>query len=281
MCVQVIPALNGKLTGMSFRVPSTDVSVVDLTCRLERPASMADIKAAVLAASEGELKGSCMPACTGRTEGDCERNHVRLDMPWCVYSVPLRVPWLLWPTLNARRYIAICVLCAGVLLLAGILKYTEDEVVSADFVHDSASSIFDATAGISLNPHFVKLVAWVRASSGVVASLHLAMSFSCSSNIVVVVLCRQDQMRCCAYLELPSLLWTVCVLHLCWGLPCSMTTSGVTPAVSLTSSCTWLALTAHKPWTLVTMDDFQRLLQRVCVRENCARDVPVVVFNFY
>jgi len=95
---KVIPALNGKLTGMSFRVPSTDVSVVDLTCRLERAATYEEIKAAVKAASEGPMRG--------------------------------------------------------------IMKYTTDEVVSADFVGDSASSIFDATAGISLNPHFVKLVAW-------------------------------------------------------------------------------------------------------------------------
>jgi len=95
---KVIPALNGKLTGMSFRVPSTDVSVVDLTCRLERPASYEEIKATIKAAAAGALHG--------------------------------------------------------------IIKYTEDEVVSADFVGDSASSIFDASAGISLNPTFVKLVAW-------------------------------------------------------------------------------------------------------------------------
>ena len=99
----MIPALNGKLTGMSFRVPSMDVSVVDLTCRLERPASYEDLKATIRAASEGHMRG--------------------------------------------------------------IMKYTEDHVVSADFVGDSASSIFDAEAGISLNPTFVKLVAWVGAAS--------------------------------------------------------------------------------------------------------------------
>lgn len=95
---KVIPSLNGKLTGMSFRVPTPDVSVVDLTCRLEKPASYAAIKAAMKSASEGELKG--------------------------------------------------------------ILGYTEDQVVSNDFLGDSRTSIFDADAGISLNDHFVKVVAW-------------------------------------------------------------------------------------------------------------------------
>jgi glyceraldehyde 3-phosphate dehydrogenase len=95
---KVIPELNGKLTGMAFRVPTTNVSVVDLTARLERPASYQEIKDTVKAASEGHLRG--------------------------------------------------------------ILGYTEDEVVSSDFNGDSRSSIFDANAGISLNPHFVKLIAW-------------------------------------------------------------------------------------------------------------------------
>jgi len=95
---KVIPALNGKLTGMSMRVPTTDVSVVDLTVRLEKPASYAAIKATMKAASEGELKG--------------------------------------------------------------ILGYTEDAVVSQDFVGAEESSIFDAAAGISLNDNFVKLVSW-------------------------------------------------------------------------------------------------------------------------
>jgi len=96
---KVIPALNGKLTGMAFRVPVQDVSVVDLTCRIEKAATYEDIKAAVKAASEqGHLKG--------------------------------------------------------------ILGYTEDEVVSSDFITSTYSSIFDAKAGISLNDHFVKLVAW-------------------------------------------------------------------------------------------------------------------------
>jgi len=83
---------------MSFRVPTPDVSVVDLTCRLEKGASYKEICAVVKAASEGELKG--------------------------------------------------------------ILDYTEDEVVSTDFLGDSHSSIFDAKAGISLNNNFVKLIAW-------------------------------------------------------------------------------------------------------------------------
>lgn len=95
---KVIPELNGKLTGMSFRVPTLDVSVVDLTCRLEKPATYEEIKAAVKKASENELKG--------------------------------------------------------------ILGYTEDDVVSSDFIHDPRTSIFDAKAGISLNDNFVKLVSW-------------------------------------------------------------------------------------------------------------------------
>jgi len=95
---KVIPSLKGKLTGMSFRVPTLDVSVVDLTCRLEKATTYEEIKAAVKKASENELKG--------------------------------------------------------------ILGYTEDAVVSTDFVGDPRTSIFDATAGIMLNDHFVKLVAW-------------------------------------------------------------------------------------------------------------------------
>jgi len=95
---KVIPALNGKLTGMAFRVPVHDGSVVDLTVRLGKPATYEEIKAKVKAASEGPLKG--------------------------------------------------------------ILGYTEDEVVSTDFIGDSRSSIFDAGAGIALNPQFVKLVSW-------------------------------------------------------------------------------------------------------------------------
>ncbi|HOQ08301.1 MAG TPA: type I glyceraldehyde-3-phosphate dehydrogenase [Clostridiales bacterium] len=95
---KVIPELNGKLTGMAFRVPTVDVSVVDLTCRLEKPATYEEIKAAVKKAAEGELKG--------------------------------------------------------------ILGYTEDEVVSSDFIGDPRTSIFDAKAGIALNSNFVKLVSW-------------------------------------------------------------------------------------------------------------------------
>jgi len=94
----VIPELKGKLTGMAFRVPTVDVSVVDLTCKLAKPASYDEIKATIKKASEGEM--------------------------------------------------------------AGYLAYTEDEVVSSDFIHDNHSSIFDATAGISLNSTFVKLVSW-------------------------------------------------------------------------------------------------------------------------
>lgn len=95
---KVIPALNGKLTGMAFRVPVADVSVVDLTARLEKGATYEEIKAAVKEAADGPLKG--------------------------------------------------------------ILEYTEDQVVSSDFISTTYSSIFDAGAGISLNKNFVKLVAW-------------------------------------------------------------------------------------------------------------------------
>ncbi len=96
---KVIPELNGKLTGMAFRVPTADVSVVDLTCRLEKGATYDEIKAAMKAASESEQ-------------------------------------------------------------FKGIIGYTEDKVVSSDFITDARTSIFDADAGISLNNNFVKLVAW-------------------------------------------------------------------------------------------------------------------------
>jgi glyceraldehyde 3-phosphate dehydrogenase len=95
---KVLPELNGKLTGMAFRVPTIDVSVVDLTVRLEKPASYDTIKAAIRAEANGKLKG--------------------------------------------------------------ILGYTEEDVVSTDFITDSRSSIFDAKAGIALTDNFVKLVAW-------------------------------------------------------------------------------------------------------------------------
>lgn len=95
---KVIPALNGKLTGMSMRVPTLDVSVVDLTVNLAKPATYAEICAAMKEASEGELKG--------------------------------------------------------------ILGYTEDAVVSSDFLGDPRTSIFDAKAGIALTDTFVKVVSW-------------------------------------------------------------------------------------------------------------------------
>ena len=95
---KVIPELNGKLTGMAFRVPTIDVSVVDLTCRLAKPASYEEIKAAMKAASEGAMKG--------------------------------------------------------------VLAYTEDAVVSSDFIGEECTSVFDADAGIALNDQFVKLVSW-------------------------------------------------------------------------------------------------------------------------
>ncbi|MDA0717095.1 MAG: type I glyceraldehyde-3-phosphate dehydrogenase [Cyanobacteria bacterium] len=95
---RVIPELNGKLTGMAFRVPTADVSVVDLTVNLAKPGSYDQIKAAMKAASEGPM--------------------------------------------------------------AGILGYTEDEVVSSDFLGESCTSVFDAGAGIALTDTFVKVVAW-------------------------------------------------------------------------------------------------------------------------
>jgi glyceraldehyde 3-phosphate dehydrogenase len=95
---KVIPELNGKLTGMAFRVPTVDVSVVDLTVRLEKGASFDEIKAAIKEASENEMKG--------------------------------------------------------------ILGYTEEGVVSQDFVSETRTSVFDANASMALNDNFVKLVSW-------------------------------------------------------------------------------------------------------------------------
>jgi len=95
---KVIPSINGKLTGMAFRVPTPDVSVVDLTCRLEKPAKYEEIVAAIKEAAAGDM--------------------------------------------------------------AGVLDWTEDEVVSTDFVSCKSSSIFDVNAGIALSDTFVKLVCW-------------------------------------------------------------------------------------------------------------------------
>lgn len=94
----VIPELNGKLTGMAFRVPVADVSVVDLTCRIEKGASYDTIKATIKAASEGDMKG--------------------------------------------------------------VMGYTEDDVVSSDFIGETCTSFFDADASLALNDNFVKLVSW-------------------------------------------------------------------------------------------------------------------------
>jgi len=92
------PVMKGKLTGMAFRVPTVDVSVVDLTCELETPTTYDEIKAEVKRASQAEVKG--------------------------------------------------------------IVGYTEDQVVSSDFVGETCSTVFDAEAGIMLTPTFVKLVSW-------------------------------------------------------------------------------------------------------------------------
>ena len=95
---EVIPSLKGKLTGMSFRVPTLNVSVVDLTVKLGKPTTYEEIVKVIKQESEGEMKG--------------------------------------------------------------ILGFTEDDVVSSDFMGDERTSIFDVKAGIMLNPTFVKLVAW-------------------------------------------------------------------------------------------------------------------------
>jgi glyceraldehyde 3-phosphate dehydrogenase len=116
----VIPELKGKLTGMSFRVPTPNVSVVDLTCRLEKGASYDEIKKVMKAASEGELKG--------------------------------------------------------------ILGYTEDAVVSNDFLGDARTSIFDAGAGISLNDNFVKVVSWYDNEWGY-------------SNKLIDLICYMDEVK--------------------------------------------------------------------------------------
>lgn len=101
---KVIPALEGKLTGMAFRVPTADVSVVDLTVKLEKDTSYEEIKKVFKAASEGELKG--------------------------------------------------------------VLGYTEEALVSQDFVSDKRTSIFDAGAGIELNSKFFKLISWYDNEAG-------------------------------------------------------------------------------------------------------------------
>ncbi|HSI21379.1 MAG TPA: type I glyceraldehyde-3-phosphate dehydrogenase [Methylophilaceae bacterium] len=106
---KVIPELNKKLTGMAFRVPTSDVSVVDLTCELNKEATYEDICKAMKAASEGALKG--------------------------------------------------------------VLGYTEDKVVSTDFRGETAPSVFDAEAGIMLDPTFVKVVAWYDNEYGYTCNL--------------------------------------------------------------------------------------------------------------
>ena len=95
---KVIPELDGKLTGMAFRVPLGDVSVVDLTVRLQKPAPYEEIKASMRKASETSMKG--------------------------------------------------------------ILAYTEDPVVSSDFIGNEHTSVFDASAGIALSEHFIKVISW-------------------------------------------------------------------------------------------------------------------------
>ena len=129
--MQVFPALDGKLTGMAFRVPTTDVSVVDLTVVLEKEASYADIMCALKAASEHEMKG-----ILGFTEDDV-RTYVQL-----------------W---NSRVIDAGFYASPGrcTVRLAACMLHLQ--VVSSDFITDTRSSIVDAKAGIQLNPTFVKV----------------------------------------------------------------------------------------------------------------------------
>ena len=116
---KVIPSLNGKLTGMAMRVPTLDVSVVDLTVVLEKPATYAEICAAMKAASEGELKG--------------------------------------------------------------VLGYTDEQVVSSDFIGDPRTSIFDADAGIALTDNFVKVVSWYDNECGYATKM---VELACYMNAV-------------------------------------------------------------------------------------------------
>ncbi len=118
---KVIPALDGKLTGMAFRVPTADVSVVDLTCRLGSSVSLDEIKQVIKKASENELEG--------------------------------------------------------------ILGYTEDGVVSQDFVSETRTSVFDANASIALNNNFFKLISWYDNEYGYSSKLiDLALYLSVKTN---------------------------------------------------------------------------------------------------
>ena len=119
---KVIPELDGKLTGMAFRVPTMDVSVVDLTVRLKNKASYEDIKLAMKEASQGTMNG--------------------------------------------------------------VLGYTEELVVSQDFVGDTRTSIFDANAGIALSENFIKVVSWYDNEVGYATKLVDLAEYSASlSNV--------------------------------------------------------------------------------------------------
>ena len=115
---KVIPELNGKLTGISMRVPTLDVSVVDLTAILEKPATYADICAAMKEASEGELKG--------------------------------------------------------------VLGYTNEDVVSSDFLGCPNTSIFDEKAGLSLDDHFCKVISWYDNECGYANKMAELIRYMCS-----------------------------------------------------------------------------------------------------
>lgn len=129
----VLPQLQGKLTGMAFRVPLSDVSVVDLTVRLDKAASYEDICAKMKEYSEGSMAGvlGCVrpPTCRAFLAANFAPGSWNDARPQKT-------------TRRARR------------------RYTEEAVVSSDFVHDPNSSIFDASAGIQLSDNFVKVVSW-------------------------------------------------------------------------------------------------------------------------
>ena len=118
---KVIPEMNGKLTGMAFRVPTMDVSVVDITVKLEKSTSYEEIKKAMKSASENEMKG--------------------------------------------------------------ILGYTEELLVSQDFVGDTRTSIFDANAGIALNDNFVKVVSWYDNEIGYSTKIVDLLEYAASLNL--------------------------------------------------------------------------------------------------
>ncbi|KAH1246106.1 Glyceraldehyde-3-phosphate dehydrogenase [Glycine max] len=158
---KVLPALNGKLTGMAFRVPTVDVSVVDLTVRLEKEASYDEIKNAIKEESEGKLKG-----ILGYTEDDVVSTDFIGDSRSSIFDAKAGialnknfVKLVSWYD-NEWGYSVVSNTMESEGKLKAILGYTEDDVVSTNFVGDSRSSIFYAKAGIALNEKFLKLITW-------------------------------------------------------------------------------------------------------------------------